>query len=70
MNLAGHQPIAANTYRDALSRWLERCDIRDEHGQLVHLTSHQWRHTLGTHLINRDVQQEVVRRTSTTTHTR
>ena len=62
MNLGGHQPIAANTYRDALSRWLERCDIRDEHGQLVHLTPHQWRHTLGTQLINRDVPQEVVRR--------
>jgi integrase len=62
MNLGGHQPIAANTYRDALSRWLERCDIRDEHGQLVHLTPHQWRHTLGTRLINRDVPQEVVRR--------
>jgi integrase len=45
MNLAGHQPISASTYRDALSRWLERCDIRDEHGQLVHLTPHQWRHT-------------------------
>ena len=44
MNLGGHQPIAANTYRDALSRWLERCDIRDEHGQLVHLTPHQLRH--------------------------
>jgi hypothetical protein len=35
MNLGGHQPIGANTYRTALSRWLERCDIRDEHGQLV-----------------------------------
>jgi integrase len=62
MNLGGHQPIAGNTYRDALSRWLERCDIRNEHGQLVHLTPHQWRHTLGTRLINRDVPQEVVRR--------
>jgi myo-inositol catabolism protein IolC len=28
----------------------------------VHLTPHQWRHTLGTRLINRDVPQEVVRR--------
>ena len=45
-----------------LLRWLETCDIRDEHGQRVHLTPHQWRHTLGTRLINRDVPQEVVRR--------
>ncbi len=28
----------------------------------MHLTPHQWRHTLGTRLINRDVPQEVVRR--------
>jgi integrase len=49
-------------YRRALRRWLKRCDIRDEHGQPVHLTPHQWRHTLGTQLINRDVPQEVVRR--------
>ena len=61
-NLDGRQPIAGNTYRTALSRWLERCDIRDEHGQAVHLTPHQWRHTLGTRLINRDVPQEVVRK--------
>ena len=61
-NLDGRQPIAGNTYRTALSRWLERCDIRDENGQTVHLTPHQWRHTLGTRLINKDVPQEVVRR--------
>ncbi|MCG5216514.1 tyrosine-type recombinase/integrase [Streptosporangium sp. KLBMP 9127] len=42
--------------------WVKRCDIRDEYGQPVHLTAHQWRHTLGTRLINRDVPQEVVRR--------
>ena len=28
----------------------------------MHLTPHQWRHTLGHRLINRDVPQEVVRR--------
>ena len=46
----------------ALYRWLERCDVRDEHGQPVHLTPHQWRHTLGTILINRDVPQHVVQK--------
>jgi integrase len=61
-NPDGQLPIGAGTYRDALYRWLHRCDIRDEHGQPVHLTPHQWRHTLGTRLINRDVPQEVVRR--------
>ena len=61
-NPDGHKPVGSTTYRDALHRWLRLCDIRDEHGQLVHLTPHQWRHSLGTRLINRDVPQEVVRR--------
>ena len=61
-NPDGTAPISSNTYRAALHRWLRDCDVRDEHGRAVHLTPHQWRHTLGTRLINRDVPQEVVRR--------
>jgi len=61
-NPDGREPISSNSYRGALYRWLQRCDVRDEHGQPAHLTPHQWRHTLGTRLINRDVPQEVVRR--------
>jgi hypothetical protein len=44
-----------------MQRWLETCDVRDEHGKPVHLTPHQWRHTFATRLINRDVPQEVIR---------
>ena len=61
-NPDGQLPIGSGTYRDGLYRWLHHCDIRDEHGRSVRLTPHQWRHTLGTRLINRDVPQEVVRR--------
>lgn len=61
-NPDGIAPVSSSTYRLALYRWLGECDIRDEHGRTVHLTPHQWRHTLGTRLINRDVPQEVVRR--------
>jgi hypothetical protein len=61
-NIDGTQPLSSSTYRLALYRWLRRCDIRDEHGKPIHLTPHQWRHTFGTTLINRDVPQEVVRR--------
>jgi integrase len=61
-NIDGHHPISSSTYRMALQRWLDACDIRDEHAHRVHLTPHQWRHTLGTRLINRDVPQEIVRR--------
>jgi integrase len=61
-NLGGQRSYPAVTYRSRLNRWLEDCDIRDEHGQPVHLTPHQWRHTLGTRLINRDVPQHVVQK--------
>ena len=49
-NLRGIRPTGGGTYREALYAWLETCDIRDEHGKPVHLTPHQWRHTLGTRL--------------------
>jgi integrase len=61
-NPDGRMPVSSTTYRDALDRWLKDCDIQDEHGQPVHLTPHQWRHTLGTVLINRDVPQHVVQK--------
>ena len=44
-NLDGTRPYSASTYRQALYRWLRRCNISDEHGQPAHLTPHQWRHT-------------------------
>jgi integrase len=61
MNPDGRKPLSTHSYRGQLRDWLERCDVRDEHGRPVHLTPHQWRHTFGTRLINRDVPQEVVR---------
>ena len=61
-NIDGTRPIGSSTYRDALYRWLDLCDVRDEYGEPVHLTPHQWRHTLGTVLINRDVPQHVVQK--------
>ncbi|HJT04961.1 MAG TPA: site-specific integrase [Pseudonocardiaceae bacterium] len=60
-NPEGRKPLSTSTYRIALRRWLDDCDVRDQHGQPVRLTPHQWRHTFGTRLINRDVPQEVVR---------
>ncbi len=59
-NLDGTRPTTTQSYRQSLGKWLAACDIRDEHGRPVHLTPHQWRHTLGTTLINRDVPQQVV----------
>jgi integrase len=61
-NPDGKNPVSSSAYRLALYRWLADCDVRDERGELVHLTPHQWRHTLGTVLINRDVPQHVVQK--------
>jgi integrase len=61
-NPDGHIPVSDGTYRSALHRWLDRCDVRDEHGRPVKITPHRWRHTLGTRLINQDVPQHVVQK--------
>ena len=61
-NLPGTRAVGGSTYRGALYCWLADCNIRDEHGTPVHLTPRQWRHTLGTVLINRDVPQHVVQK--------
>lgn len=60
-NANGQRAMTYYSYRMMLLQWLKTCDIRDEHGDLVHLTPHQWRHTFASRLINRDVPQEVVR---------
>ena len=60
MNPDGVRQLTTHSYRGQLNDWLQRCDVRDEHGRPVHLTPHQWRHTFATRLINRDVPQEVV----------
>jgi integrase len=45
-----------------LARWLEDCEIRDATGRPVHVTPHQFRHTLATRLVNNDVPLDTVRR--------
>jgi hypothetical protein len=62
INADGRQPIATATYQAALAAWIKQCHIVDEHGAPVRVTAHQFRHTLGTRLINNDVPQEVVRK--------
>ena len=61
-NRDGRKPMHGGAYRRALYSWLARCDIRDERGNPARITPHQWRHTLGTALINRDVPQHVVQK--------
>ena len=60
-NAGGQRMMTYYSYRGMLIRWLQICEIHDEHGDPVHLTPHQWRHTFACRLINRDVPQEVIR---------
>ena len=50
-NAGGQHPVTYYSYRGMLNRWLDTCDVRDEHGGPVHLTPHQWRHTFACRLI-------------------
>jgi len=61
-NIDGSVPANGDAYRGGLRRWLARCDIRDQDGSPIRLTPHQFRHSLGTTLINRDVPQHVVQK--------
>lgn len=61
-NIDGTRRRISGTYQPALDTWLKACDIRDRSGAPVRITAHQFRHTLGTILINKDVPQEVVRK--------
>ena len=49
-NAGGQHPVTYYSYRGLLNKWLDTCDVRDEHGGPVHLTPHQWRHTFACRL--------------------
>ncbi len=61
-NIDGTRRRISGTYQNALDAWLKDCEIRDRSGAPMHVTAHQFRHSLGTTLINKDVPQEVVRK--------
>lgn len=61
-NPDGRDPVPKISAQLALKEWIAACDIRDHTGALARVTAHQFRHTLGTRLINKDVPQEIVRR--------
>ncbi|MDL9947569.1 site-specific integrase [Gordonia sp. ABSL11-1] len=61
-NPTGTIPAVPGTARRILDEWITACRIVDEFGIPAHITLHQFRHTLGTRLINHVVPQEVVRK--------
>ena len=61
-NIDGTRPLGTSSYRSALRRWLEDATSATSTASPSGSTPHQWRHTLGTTLINRDVPQHVVQK--------
>jgi integrase len=61
-NADGSKPYNVATLTTQLRRWQRVIDLHDEAGVAVRVTSHRFRHTLGTRLINSDVPQHVVQK--------
>jgi integrase len=61
-NPDGIRSISYGTLRDRLSRWERDIGLHDEFGQPVVVTAHQFRHTLGTRMINQGVPQHIVQK--------
>jgi integrase len=61
-NPDGTRPFSYATLRQRLARWQDDIDVRDEAGRSVRVTAHQFRHTLGSRLINQGVAQHVIQR--------
>ena len=58
----GHKPYSHRTFVQQLEAWQRIIGLRDQAGQPVRVTGHQFRHTLGTRLINSGVPQHVVQK--------
>src|SRR5690606_32941006 len=55
-------PFSYATLRQRFADWQDRIGLHDETGQPIRVTLHQFRHTLGTRMINQGVSQHVVQK--------
>jgi integrase len=62
LNCDGTKPYAHGSLSHQLGKWQKDIDVRDEAGQPVRVHAHQFRHTVGTRLINNGVPQHVVQK--------
>ncbi len=61
-NGQGQQPYHYATLLTRVTKWLAGLELVDAQGAPVTVTPHQFRHTLGTRMINEEIPLEVIRR--------
>jgi integrase len=61
-NSDGQKPYSHSSFTRQLTHWQRVIGLRDQAGQPVTVTGHQFRHTLGTRLINSGVPQHIVQK--------
>ena len=61
-NPDGQRPFLWSALNNRLRQWLADCDVHDAAGRPVRVTAHQFRHTVGTRMINNEVSMDVVQR--------
>jgi integrase len=61
-NGQGQQPYSYGTLLKRWTKWLAGLELVDATGRPVTVSPHQFRHTLGTRMINEDIPLEVIRR--------
>ena len=61
-NPDGELPFGWSTLNRRLGQWLADCEVRDATGRPVRVTAHQFRHTVGTRMINNEVPIDTVQR--------
>ena len=61
-NDAGAKPYSRSTLGRQIRQWCKVIGLHDEAGRPTSVTGHQFRHTLGTRLINSGVPQHIVQR--------
>lgn len=54
--------ILADSFVNALKRLAEQLDIKDSSGNRWNFQSHQFRHTVGTRMVNNDVPMHIIQR--------
>ncbi len=58
----GTKPYAHGSLSQQLGDWQKTIDVRDETGKRMRVHAHQFRHTVGTRLINAGVPQHVIQK--------